>query len=65
MRSLLAVGFILGWIPSTMAEEPEPHGPPEFAALSYRSVGIPPARIFTIDPAGDVKLELMPTYKST
>lgn len=34
-------------------------------ALSYRSVGIPPSRIFTIDPAGDVKLELMPTYKST
>ncbi|KAI9021944.1 lipin 3, isoform CRA_b [Hyaloraphidium curvatum] len=34
-------------------------------ALSYRSVGIPSSRIFTIDPAGDVKLELMPTYKST
>ena len=33
-------------------------------ALSYRSVGIPPSRIFTIDPAGDVKLELMPSYKS-
>ncbi|KAI9205268.1 Lipin/Ned1/Smp2-domain-containing protein [Polychytrium aggregatum] len=34
-------------------------------ALSYRSVDIPPSRIFTIDPAGDVKLELMNNYKST
>ncbi len=32
--------------------------------MSYRSVGIPPSRIFTIDPAGDVKLELLPSYKS-
>ena len=39
MRSILALGFILGWIPFTRAEESEPHGPPEFAALSYRSVG--------------------------
>jgi phosphatidate phosphatase LPIN len=34
-------------------------------ALSYRSVHIPPSRIFTIDPTGEVKLELMPSYRSS
>lgn len=28
-------------------------------AISYRSVGIPSSRIFTIDPEGDVKMELL------
>lgn len=36
-------------------------------ALSYRSVNVPSARIFTIDSAGDVKLELLELagYKSS
>ncbi|KAJ3412242.1 hypothetical protein HDV05_001053 [Chytridiales sp. JEL 0842] len=34
-------------------------------ALSYRTVQIPPSRIFTIDPTGEVKLELVSSYKST
>ena len=34
-------------------------------ALSYRSVHIPPSRIFTIDPSGEVKLELMSNYRSS
>ncbi|KND02493.1 phosphatidate phosphatase PAH1 [Spizellomyces punctatus DAOM BR117] len=34
-------------------------------ALSYRSVDVPSSRIFTIDPAGDVKLELLAEYKSS
>ncbi|KAF9156624.1 hypothetical protein DFQ26_009292 [Actinomortierella ambigua] len=33
--------------------------------LSYRSVSVPVSRIFTIDPGGEVKLELLSTYKST
>ncbi|KAJ1547106.1 hypothetical protein HK096_004285, partial [Nowakowskiella sp. JEL0078] len=34
-------------------------------ALSYRSVDVPSSRIFTINPTGEVKLELLSTYKST
>ena len=36
-------------------------------ALSYRSVNVPSARIFTIDPAGEVKMELLELagYKSS
>ena len=36
-------------------------------ALSYRSVNIPSARIFTIDPSGEVKMELLELagYKSS
>ena len=36
-------------------------------ALSYRSVSIPSARIFTIDPSGEVKMELLELagYKSS
>ncbi|KAI9099447.1 Lipin/Ned1/Smp2-domain-containing protein, partial [Phlyctochytrium arcticum] len=34
-------------------------------AMSYRSVDVPASRIFTIDPAGDVKLELLAEYKSS
>ncbi|KAI8806761.1 Lipin/Ned1/Smp2-domain-containing protein [Cladochytrium replicatum] len=34
-------------------------------ALSYRSVDVPASRIFTIDPSGEVKLELMADYKSS
>lgn len=36
-------------------------------ALSYRSVNVPSSRIFTIDPAGEVKLELLELagYKSS
>ncbi|KAJ3129456.1 Nuclear elongation and deformation protein 1 [Nowakowskiella sp. JEL0407] len=34
-------------------------------ALSYRSVDIPSSRIFTIDPTGEIKLELLSTYKSS
>lgn len=36
-------------------------------ALSYRSVNVPSQRIFTIDSAGDVKMELLELtgYKST
>jgi phosphatidate phosphatase LPIN len=34
-------------------------------AMSYRSVDIPSSRIFTIDPSGEVKLELLVNYKTT
>jgi phosphatidate phosphatase LPIN len=34
-------------------------------ALSYRSVDVPPGRIFTIDPKGDVKLELIANFTSS
>ncbi|KAJ3022000.1 hypothetical protein HKX48_007279 [Thoreauomyces humboldtii] len=34
-------------------------------ALSYRSVDVPSSRIFTIDSAGEVKLELLADYKSS
>ncbi|KAG9287017.1 hypothetical protein G9A89_022981 [Geosiphon pyriformis] len=34
-------------------------------ALSYRSVDVPPSRIFTIDSNGTVKLELLSGYKSS
>ncbi|KAI8893136.1 Lipin/Ned1/Smp2-domain-containing protein [Globomyces pollinis-pini] len=34
-------------------------------AMSYRSVNVPSSRIFTIDPSGDIKLELLADYKST
>ncbi|KAI8831568.1 Lipin/Ned1/Smp2-domain-containing protein [Chytridium lagenaria] len=34
-------------------------------ALAYRAVHIPPSRIFTIDPTGEVKLELLSSYKSS
>ncbi|KAJ1547092.1 hypothetical protein HK405_006624, partial [Cladochytrium tenue] len=34
-------------------------------ARSYSSVEVPPARIFTIDPTGQVRLELIASYKST
>ncbi|KAJ1345323.1 hypothetical protein BSLG_000836 [Batrachochytrium salamandrivorans] len=34
-------------------------------ALSYRSVDVPQSRIFTIDPTGEIKLELMSNYKSS
>ncbi|TPX34174.1 phosphatidate phosphatase [Synchytrium microbalum] len=34
-------------------------------ALSYRSVDVPPSRIFTIDPTGEIRLELMVHYKSS
>jgi len=34
-------------------------------ALSYRSVNVPISRIFTIDPNGEVKLELLSGYKSS
>ncbi|KAJ3332745.1 hypothetical protein HDU76_013230 [Blyttiomyces sp. JEL0837] len=34
-------------------------------ALSYRSVDVPNSRIFTIDPSGEVKLELISSYKSS
>ncbi|KAI8923021.1 Lipin/Ned1/Smp2-domain-containing protein [Entophlyctis helioformis] len=34
-------------------------------ALSYRSVEVPSSRIFTIDPTGEVKLELMSNFKSS
>ena len=33
--------------------------------LSYRSVGIPPSRIFTINSQGELKLELLSIYKSS
>ncbi|KAF9971254.1 hypothetical protein BGZ73_005830 [Actinomortierella ambigua] len=33
--------------------------------LSYRSVSVPVSRIFTIDPGGEVKLELLSNFKST
>ncbi|KAH8550552.1 Lipin/Ned1/Smp2-domain-containing protein [Umbelopsis sp. PMI_123] len=34
-------------------------------AMSYRSVNVPASRIFTIDPQGDIKLELLCGYKSS
>ncbi|KAJ3097007.1 hypothetical protein HDU97_005343 [Phlyctochytrium planicorne] len=34
-------------------------------ALAYRAVHVPPSRIFTIDPSGEVKLELLSSYKSS
>ena len=34
-------------------------------ALSYRSVDVPRSRIFSIDPAGEIRLELMVNYKSS
>jgi phosphatidate phosphatase LPIN len=34
-------------------------------AISYRSVNVPSSRIFTIDPQGDVKLELVTGFRST
>ncbi|KAF9942331.1 hypothetical protein BGZ67_002053 [Mortierella alpina] len=34
-------------------------------ALSYRSVNVPSSRIFTIDSGGEVKLELLSSYKSS
>ncbi|KAJ3252318.1 hypothetical protein HK103_001624 [Boothiomyces macroporosus] len=34
-------------------------------AMSYKSVDIPPSRIFTIDPTGQIKLELMANYITT
>lgn len=34
-------------------------------ALSYKKVDVPTSRIFTIDPKGEVKLELLSGYKST
>jgi len=34
-------------------------------AMSYRSVDVPSSRIFTIDPSGDVKLELLANFKTT
>ncbi|KAL7747100.1 lipin Ned1 [Sorochytrium milnesiophthora] len=34
-------------------------------AFSYRAVGIPTSRIFTINPVGELKLELLEGYKSS
>lgn len=34
-------------------------------ALSYRSVDVPSSRIFTVDPSGELKLELMSNFKSS
>ncbi|KAK3844758.1 MAG: Lipin/Ned1/Smp2-domain-containing protein [Linnemannia gamsii] len=34
-------------------------------ALSYRSVNVPSSRIFTIDSGGEIKLELLSSYKSS
>ncbi|KAJ3270988.1 Nuclear elongation and deformation protein 1 [Terramyces sp. JEL0728] len=34
-------------------------------AMSYKSVDIPASKIFTIDPTGQVKLELMTNYNTT
>ncbi|OMJ27118.1 Nuclear elongation and deformation protein 1, partial [Smittium culicis] len=34
-------------------------------AMSYRSVNVPVSRICTIDPTGDVRLELLSAYKSS
>ncbi|KAF9114656.1 hypothetical protein BGX27_010233 [Mortierella sp. AM989] len=34
-------------------------------ALSYRSVGVASSHIFSIDPTGEVKLELLSTFKSS
>ncbi|KAI8911086.1 Lipin/Ned1/Smp2-domain-containing protein [Gorgonomyces haynaldii] len=34
-------------------------------ALSYRSVDVPPSRIFTVDPSGELKLELIANFKSS
>ncbi|KAF9198630.1 hypothetical protein BGZ49_000478 [Haplosporangium sp. Z 27] len=34
-------------------------------ALSYRSVGVASSHIFSIDPRGEVKLELLSTFKSS
>jgi hypothetical protein len=34
-------------------------------AISYRSVEVPSSRIFTIDPTGEIKLELVNGYKSS
>ncbi|KAF9152389.1 hypothetical protein BG015_005324 [Linnemannia schmuckeri] len=34
-------------------------------AMSYRSVNVPSSRIFTIDSGGEVKLELLSSYKSS
>ncbi|KAJ3290772.1 Lipin-3 [Borealophlyctis nickersoniae] len=34
-------------------------------ALSYRNVDVPASRIFSIDPTGEVKLELLANYKSS
>jgi phosphatidate phosphatase LPIN len=34
-------------------------------AMSYRSVDVPSARIFTIDHTGEVKLELLANFKTS
>jgi phosphatidate phosphatase LPIN len=34
-------------------------------AMSYNSVSIPSSRIFTIDPSGEIKLELLVGYKTS
>eukprot|EP01137_Pigoraptor_chileana_P000693 Opistho-2@37262 len=34
-------------------------------AISYRSVGVPEKRIFTINPQGEVKLELISSFKTS
>ncbi|ORZ00337.1 Lipin/Ned1/Smp2-domain-containing protein [Syncephalastrum racemosum] len=34
-------------------------------AISYRSVNVPASRIFTIDPNGEIKLELLQGFKSS
>ena len=39
MRDFLGLVLIFGIASGADAADPEPHGPPEFAALSYRSVG--------------------------
>ncbi len=39
MRDFLGFVLILSMASGARAADPEPHGPPEFAALSYRSVG--------------------------
>jgi phosphatidate phosphatase LPIN len=34
-------------------------------ALSYRSVDVPSSRIFTVDPSGELKQELLQNFKSS
>lgn len=34
-------------------------------AIAYRSVDVPPSRIFTIDPSGELKWQLLDQYKSS
>lgn len=34
-------------------------------ALSYRSVDVPSSRIFTVDPRGELKQELLQNFKSS